>query len=528
MGRRLQFLGSDEGPGQGRGLAMQLAEQPIGMIAHLFLAAAAVGPQDLAAHGEAEHRLQARRHVVGQQGNRAGRRHRGHQGVADPVAPDGLPQLRLQGGDALARQVGLPVVERKGALLAGQRHRRQIGGAPEAPHPKLGQAHRLGRAVAHAAHDQGIGQTGDAEADAALGQGFLTLGLQGKFRDVDGVVEHPQRHRDQVVERLQIEARAFGEGIADQAGQIHRPEQTGPVGRQRLFAAGIGGTDLLAVVKVVQTIDAVDEDHAGLGAVVGRPHDAVPERPGAQGLQGFACEPQGPVGIFPNRLHEGVGDQDREVEPAQPRRVALGIDEGLDIRMVAAQRAHHGAAPGAGAHDGPAHGVPDVHEAERARGIGPDPGDQRALGPEGREVVTDPAAALQGQRRLLQVLEDPRHVVGHLAHDEAVEQRHPAIGPGAGQDAPGRDDLEVGHGLEKAPGPGLRVRLRRGQGLGNPRQAVLRRFVHRPPGGRLQPVLHVPNRAGEGGKVSHGKDPSAAIECKTGEIKGLLAGSNGH
>ena len=47
--------------------------------------------------------------------------------------------------------------------------------------------------------------------------------------------------------------------------------------------------------------------------------------------------------------HEFVGDEYREVEVAQRERIPLGVDEGLDIRMIAAQRRHHGAAPRAGA-----------------------------------------------------------------------------------------------------------------------------------------------------------------------------------
>ena len=54
----------------------------------------------------------------------------------------------------------------------------------------------------------------------------------------------------------------------------------------------------------------------------------------------------------------GVGDQHREIELAQAGRIGLGIDEGFDVGMVAAQRGHHGAAAGARRHDGAAHGSP--------------------------------------------------------------------------------------------------------------------------------------------------------------------------
>jgi hypothetical protein len=46
-------------------------------------------------------------------------------------------------------------------------------------------------------------------------------------------------------------------------------------------------------------------------------------------------------------LHEGVGDADRDVEVLQVAGV-LGVDELLDVRVVAAQHAHLRAAARAG------------------------------------------------------------------------------------------------------------------------------------------------------------------------------------
>ena len=48
---------------------------------------------------------------------------------------------------------------------------------------------------------------------------------------------------------------------------------------------------------------------------------------------------------------------------------ALGVDEVLDIGMIAGQGRHHRAAPRARAHDGAAHRVPHFHEGDRPRGI---------------------------------------------------------------------------------------------------------------------------------------------------------------
>ena len=47
-----------------------------------------------------------------------------------------------------------------------------------------------------------------------------------------------------------------------------------------------------------------------------------------------------------------------------------------------------------GRHDGATHGIPHIHERQRARRIGPHPLHPRALGPQGGEVIADAAALL--------------------------------------------------------------------------------------------------------------------------------------
>jgi hypothetical protein len=119
-------------------------------------------------------------------------------------------------------------------------------------------------------------------------------------------------------------------------------------------------------------------------------------------LVDLAAEGQLPRPVGLHRLHERVGHQHRQVEHAQPRRVGLGGDEVLDIRMVAAHRGHHRAAARACRHDRAAHRVPDIHEDSGPRHPPPRPFHRRALGPDGREVVADAAALLHGQRGLFQ------------------------------------------------------------------------------------------------------------------------------
>ena len=183
--------------------------------------------------------------------------------------------------------------------------------------------------------------------------------------------------------------------------------------------------------------------------------------------------------------------------------IGLGVDEGLDVGMVAAQRRHHGAAPGAGRHDGAAHGVPHVHEADRARGIGADALHQRALGAERGEVVADAAALLHGERGFLDVLEDGAEVVLDAAHHEAVEERDGAARAGAGQDAAGGQEGEVGHRLGEAPWPSARARAwARPRPPPSPPAPRCRRCVRSSGDAvrRLEAVFHVPDLLGDPGQ----------------------------
>jgi hypothetical protein len=108
--------------------------------------------------------------------------------------------------------------------------------------------------------------------------------------------------------------------------------------------------------------------------------------------------------------------------------------------VIAAQRRHHRAAAEAGRKDRLRHRVPDLEERhgpgrDRARAPGP-----RPARPQRGEVVADAAALLHRQRALLEGLEDAVERVLDRPHDEAVEQRHAAIEPGAGEDPASRKE----------------------------------------------------------------------------------------
>ena len=86
--------------------------------------------------------------------------------------------------------------------------------------------------------------------------------------------------------------------------------------------------------------------------------------------------------------------------------------------------------------------IPDVHEAERTRGIGGHSLHLGATRADRREVIADPAALLHRQRGLLQHVEDAAHRIGDRAHHEAVEQRDGTPGARPRRDPPGRQILE--------------------------------------------------------------------------------------
>lgn len=89
--------------------------------------------------------------------------------------------------------------------------------------------------------------------------------------------------------------------------------------------------------------------------------------------------------------------------------------------MVASQRAPHRAASRSGAHDGPAHSIPNIHEAEWSRCVGPNAVQRRAEQPQCREIVTDATPLLQGKGSFFQITEDVGHIIGNGSHDETIE-----------------------------------------------------------------------------------------------------------
>ncbi len=504
MFQRRKGLGVHEILGQ-IAIAEAVAPHLHGVIDHLFFGAAAILLQHLAGIGIGKDGLDPRRHVARIKRNRAGGRDGGQQRIADAMVPDGLAHVVIHGPHGAGGKIFVRVEQRESALFLRQLHRGQIGGAGDAVQPALGLTRRLLGAVAQPHHQQRIGKPGDPQTDAALVLRLFGLRGQRKARGIHHIVHHPHGGGHQIVQIGLGDLGARLERLAHQTRKVDRPQQAGAIRRQRLFATGVGGGDLLDIGQIVGLIDAVDEDHARFGVIIGGLHDAVPQIPRLHGLVDLAAELQIPRGIRLHRFHERIGDQHRQVEHAQPGAVGFGGDELFDVGMVAAHRGHHRAAAAACGHDGAAHGVPDIHEAQRAGGIGSHAAHRRALGPDGGEIITDPPALLHGQRRLFQHVENAGHAVGDGAHDEAVEQRHAARGAGTRCDPTGGQVFEILQRRVELRLPQIGLVLDRGQSAGDAAPAVLHGLVDGRAIRILEAVFHVPDLFGNGGgKASHG------------------------
>jgi hypothetical protein len=283
---------------------------------------------------------------------------------------------------------------------------------------------------------------------------------------VEHVVEHAGRHVDAAAEAGVVELGLRREGMRDEAGEVDRAQAAAAVGRQRLLGAGVGGLDGLAVVEVVVAVDAVEEQDARLGVVVGRAHDLVPQLArahlavhpaavlalvGAGGLDvggGLGLVRQFDVAVVLDRLHEGIGDADGDVEVGEVALV-LGVDEHLDVRMVAAQHAHLGAAPRAGRFHRLAGAVEDAHVGHRAGGARMRALDEGADRADRGEVVADAAAAAHGLGGLRESGVDAGAAVDDLGDGvadrlhEAVDQRRLQVGAGGRVDAAGRHEAAL-------------------------------------------------------------------------------------
>ncbi|TMQ76701.1 hypothetical protein ACCUM_3988 [Candidatus Accumulibacter phosphatis] len=266
-----------------------------------------------------------------------------------------------------------------------------------------------------------------------------------------------------------------------------------------MFSAGVGGLDDFAVVEVVVLVHAVEEEDSRFGVVVGGFHHLVPEVAGAHAavhpdavfaLEGtVALHVQAGLGavrqfdfaIGFDGLHESVGDGDRDVEVGEVAMV-LGVDEDLDIRMVAAQHPHLRSTAGAGGFDGLARAVENAHIGYRTGGTRLRALDQRADRADRREVVTDATTPPHGFGGFGQgtvdaglAIDDFDHRIADRLH-EAVDQGRRERRAGGRVDASGRHEAVLLRPQEaRFPVRALLFFLGSGKGTGNAAAHVVNR-----------------------------------------------------
>ena len=143
-----------------------------------------------------------------------------------------------------------------------------------------------------------------------------------------------------------------------------------------------------------------------------------------------------------DRLHELIGDEQREIELSQSAGFALGANEIHCVRMTDVERAHLRAAPAARRRHREAHLVVDIHERERAGCVRARARNVCAARPHRRKLIADAAARLQREPGFVDLRQDVVHRVEDRAGHRAVDRRRRRLvllRAGVRHDAPGRD-----------------------------------------------------------------------------------------
>ena len=313
-------------------------------------------------------------------------------------------------------------------------------------HHFTGEVQGLFGAVRDAHIDQHVRPAHDAQADAPDRlRCLLDLGNRVVIHldDVIEQVNRPPHDLAQVGPINFFRTRSSHSEVT----KIDRAEVARIVGIERLFATGVGRFDRAALRHGVRTavVDAVDEDHAGVAVLPGVFEHRLPDLTGVplvNGLPGLRIDDVVGGARF-DGLHEGVGHGHANVEVLERRHVGLHFDEGVDVRVIDAQDAHVGAAPGAALFDRFGGGIEHLHERDwPARHA------HRRLhavirGPQTRKREAGAAARLMDDRCVADRLENTINGIRHW-EDEASRKLLQFM-PGVDQRRGVRQEVQGGH-----------------------------------------------------------------------------------
>ena len=301
----------------------------------IFVMGTPVLTQDAAQIGEFENRLNSARDVASEQRNCTGRRDRRQAAIAQTVRGDIGLHRGVEALDIWPAKKRVARVERERAFLRGKPCACPVGGILDYFHPSGRLPSRVVLAIIEAAENERVRQPRDAKANAALSAGFLGLGLERIARKVDDIIEKTNGGRHARFEFRRIDPGALCKGMVDQCCEVDRSQKTCAIGWQWLLAARISGRYRLAIVEIIFSVDAVDEDHARFGIIVSRAHHPVPQVAGGNRLVDFAVKHEVPRFSVAHGCHEGIRHENRQIEVSEPLGIGFGRDEILDVGMIA-------------------------------------------------------------------------------------------------------------------------------------------------------------------------------------------------
>jgi len=149
-----------------------------------------------------------------------------------------------------------------------------------------------------------------------------------------------------------------------------------------------------------------------------------------------------PVAFIDHRLHEFVGDQQRQVELAQASVLALGFDEVEDVRVTDIESRHLRTAASPGGGYGEAHAVVDIHERQGPGSLRAGARYVGAARAQGRKLVADAGAGLERIAGFMQLAQYAVHGVVDGIRHRAIDGRGRGLVrlcTGVGDDAASRD-----------------------------------------------------------------------------------------
>ena len=307
---------------------------------------------------QCEDRLAAVALAAAHRRNRAGRRDRRLRGIADPAAADavadpvpvelGAAPIAAVGRERLRMLPAHPTLQCVivDAAFERQERRARIRQLDTLLHAVIAhELHHLRRellprfaAVADAQFVHQVAQAHDAQPDAPrLERRLLHHGDRRQIGvGADHVVEEMRALAHRTPQRVPVDrGRAGGIGRYVRA-QVDRAEAAVLIRPQPLFAARVGRLQLVQVRDGVAAVGRVNEERARFAVVVGVLDDggeqfARPHRPGDRAVARVA---QVVVAVILDRLHELVGERDRNIEICDRALFGLTADELLNIGVI--------------------------------------------------------------------------------------------------------------------------------------------------------------------------------------------------